>query len=44
MEQDEAIALARDLEQVAIFWFDGLRFWIIGTLVEADPLKLPRSS
>ena len=44
MEQDEAIALARDLEQVAIFWFDGLRFWIIGALVEADPLKLPRSS
>ena len=44
MEQDEAIALARDLEQVAIFWFDGLRFWIIGTLVESDPLKLPRSS
>jgi Protein of unknown function (DUF3293) len=44
MSQDEAIAVARDLEQVAIFWFDGRRFWILGALVEADPLMLPRSS
>ncbi|HEX6629370.1 MAG TPA: DUF3293 domain-containing protein [Gemmatimonadaceae bacterium] len=44
MPQDEAIALARELEQVAIFWFDGARFWIIGALVETDPLMLPRSS
>lgn len=44
MPQDEAIALARELEQVAIFWFDGARFWIIGVLVETDPLMLPRSS
>jgi hypothetical protein len=44
MPQEEAIALARELEQVAIFWFDGARFWIIGALVETDPLILPRSS
>lgn len=44
MEQDAAIALARELEQVAIFWFDGKRFWIIGAIVESDPLMLPRSS
>jgi hypothetical protein len=44
MPQDEAVALARDLEQVAIFWFDGKRFWILGALVETDPLMLPRSS
>jgi hypothetical protein len=44
MPQDEAIALARELEQVAIFWFDGSRFWIVGALVESDPLMLPRSS
>jgi hypothetical protein len=42
--QDTAVALAKELEQVAIFWFDGERFWIVGALVEADPLMLPRSS
>ncbi|MDP9205169.1 MAG: DUF3293 domain-containing protein [Gemmatimonadota bacterium] len=44
MPKDEAIDLARELEQVAIFWFDGQRFWILGALVETDPLMLPRSS
>ena len=44
MSQEEAIDLARQLEQVAIFWFDGERFWIVGALVKTDPLMLPRSS
>lgn len=44
MPQEKAIALARELEQVAIFWFDGERFWILGAIVETDPLMLPRSS
>jgi hypothetical protein len=44
MPQKKAIDLARELEQVAIFWFDGRRFWILGALVKADPLMLPRSS
>ena len=44
MEQKKAIDLARELEQVAIFWFDGKRFWILGAVVESDPLMLPRSS
>jgi hypothetical protein len=44
MPQDKAIDLAREMEQVAIFWFDGRRFWIVGALVETDPLMLPRSS
>lgn len=44
MPQKEAIELARELEQVAIFWFDGQRFWIVGALVKTDPLMLPRSS
>ena len=44
MPQQEALDLARELEQVAIFWFDGARFWIVGALAEADPLMLPRSS
>lgn len=44
MPQEKAVDLARELEQVAIFWFDGTRFWILGALVETDPLMLPRSS
>jgi hypothetical protein len=44
MPQDKALDLARELEQVAIFWFDGARFWILGALVETDPLMLPRNS
>lgn len=44
MPQDQAIELAKELEQVAIFWFDGQRFWILGALLETDPLMLPRSS
>ena len=44
MPQEKAIALARELEQVALFWFDGRRFWIVGGIVESDPLMLPRSS
>ena len=42
--QDEATGLARELEQVAYFWFDGQRFWIVGALLPTDPLALPRSS
>ena len=44
MPQKKAIDLARELEQIAIFWFDTKRFWIIGVLVETDPLMLPRNS
>jgi len=44
MPQEEALDLARELEQVAIFWFDGTQFWILGALAEADPLMLPRNS
>jgi hypothetical protein len=44
MRQEDAVALAKELEQVAIFWFDGHSFWIIGAMVETDPLMLPRSS
>ena len=44
MPPGEALELAREMEQVAIFWFDGKRFWILGGIVETDPLMLPRSS
>jgi hypothetical protein len=42
--QEKALDLAREMEQVAIFWFDGQRFWILGALADTDPLMLPRSS
>jgi hypothetical protein len=44
MSRGEAINLAIELEQVAIFWFDGHSFWILGGIVETDPIMLPRSS
>jgi hypothetical protein len=44
MPRQKALDLARELGQVAIFWFDGKHFWILGALVESDPLMLPRSS
>lgn len=40
--QDSAARLAREFEQVAIFWFDGDKFWIVGALASADPVMLPR--
>jgi hypothetical protein len=44
MPRDDAVKLATEFEQVAIFWFDGERFWIIGALMDTDPVMLPRSS
>lgn len=44
MPQQKALDLARDLRQVAIFWFDGKRFWILGALAKSDPIMLPRNS
>ncbi|MEA2763728.1 MAG: hypothetical protein QOK07_132 [Gemmatimonadaceae bacterium] len=44
MPRQTALDLARELRQVAIFWFDGKLFWILGAMVETDPLMLPRSS
>jgi hypothetical protein len=40
--EDMAVRLAREFEQVAIFWFDGEKFWIVGALADADPVMLPR--
>jgi hypothetical protein len=44
MPQKQALDLACEFEQVAIFWFDGHRFWILGALAETDPMILPRNS
>ena len=39
--RDRAIAIAERFEQVAIFWFDGDHFWIVGVLTPAAPMRLP---
>ena len=44
MPKDRAVEIALEFEQVAIFWFDGGQFWIVGALLETDPVMLPRSS
>lgn len=41
MPRAHAIALAAQHQQVAIFWFDGERFWIVGVLADAAPIALP---
>ncbi|MGI8618537.1 MAG: DUF3293 domain-containing protein [Gemmatimonadaceae bacterium] len=42
ISREAATGLAREFEQVAIFWFDGEKFWIVGALAPADPVMLPR--
>ena len=42
IEREQATMLAREFEQVAIFWFDGEKFWIVGALAGGDPVMLPR--
>ncbi|MGK2935358.1 MAG: DUF3293 domain-containing protein [Gemmatimonadaceae bacterium] len=42
IEREHAAGLAREFEQVAIFWFDGEKFWIVGALADGDPVVLPR--
>ena len=37
----DAAALARELEQLALYWFDGKAFWIDGALAERKPQRLP---
>src|SRR3990170_6808635 len=36
-----SLDLAKKWEQLAIFWWDGDRFWLYGAELEIDPLNLP---
>jgi hypothetical protein len=38
----DAATLARELEQLALYWFDGEAFWIDGALAERPPQRLPQ--
>jgi hypothetical protein len=42
-DRQRVIEIARQWQQVAIFWFDGSRFWIYGGISDADPIALPVS-
>jgi hypothetical protein len=41
MGRRDAAALARELEQLALYWFDGEAFWIDGALAARAPQRLP---
>lgn len=41
MKRSEAAALARELEQLALYWFDGHAFWIDAALASRPPQRLP---
>lgn len=41
LSRSDAAALARELEQLALYWFDGRTFWIDGALASRPPQPLP---
>jgi Protein of unknown function (DUF3293) len=41
MRRSDAAELAREFEQLALYWFDGKAFWIDGVLASRAPLRLP---
>lgn len=41
LERKEAIDLARELDQLAIFWYDGHDFWLYPAELEEKPVRLP---
>lgn len=42
--QQQAIDIAVQYDQMAIFWFDGDAFWLLGGIVQSDPIRLPRTA
>lgn len=40
--RQDAVALARRFRQLAIFWFDGRDFWLVGAVEDRPPERLPR--
>ena len=42
--QHRAVDLAVQYDQMGIFWFDGEAFWLIGGIVQSDPILLPRTA
>ena len=44
VDQGTAVRIAARYEQMAIFWFDGEAMWLIGAIVQSDPIRLPRTA
>ena len=42
MPRQDAVALAKRLRQLALFWFDGSDFWLVGAVLDRPPERLPR--
>lgn len=42
--RQDAVALARRWEQLALYWWDGHCFWIVPVLAEGAPTPLPTGS
>ena len=42
MPQAAAVALAKRLDQLALFWYDGETFWLLPADTDAEPERLPR--
>lgn len=41
MARDDAVALARRYEQLALFWYDGATFWLLPALAAKSARRLP---
>ena len=41
LPEAEAVGLARRLEQLALFWFDGETFWLLPAEANQPPTRLP---
>ena len=41
LTRPDAVALARDFAQLALFWFDGDRFWLMPAEVDREPRPVP---
>src|SRR5215208_2852596 len=41
--QRDAVALAKRLDQLALFWFDGECFWLLPADADQSPTRLPRA-
>lgn len=39
--RNAALGIAKRWEQIAIFWYDGGKFWIFGAISETEPIPLP---
>jgi len=42
LAKEEAVAIGKEFDQSAMFWWDGIQFWLVPALVDEAPLVLPR--